>query len=242
MLFEAVFHGKNPRHIRSLLREENHYFADSQQAGGTCRERDGRDMHPQTKVANIYLTLPSQPLSFSLFLLLSLVFQTCFVSPHLQFCLSSSSSTGCEFRRGPLFVYFPSALFSVLNTMPVPFYTAADHLGKVAGGERKNRAMWRAESRDEREGEREWDGQREMWIMKVARDLQKVHTSQRKGVALCSCPAFHIQTTHRDAYVFTSYCPVTAHTQNRNRTFSHTYCVLYTPSPGFSRYFWESMQ
>lgn len=50
-------------------------------------------------------------------------------------------------------MYSPSTLFSVLIQMPVPFYTATDHFGKVAGGERENREVRRAESQDERERE-----------------------------------------------------------------------------------------
>lgn len=39
--------------------------------------------------------------------------------------------------------------------MPVPFYTATDHLGKEAGGESKNREIGTTERRDEREREGE---------------------------------------------------------------------------------------
>lgn len=85
------------------------------------------EMHFQTKVANISLMLPSQVLSIFVCLFVC-SFLPCvpnvFVSPHPQFCLSTSSGTGCEFRRGLLFVYPPCSLFSVLITIPVPFYTA----------------------------------------------------------------------------------------------------------------------
>lgn len=37
--------------------------------------------------------------------------------------------------------------------MPVPFYAATDHLGKVAGGEGENKEVWRAESQDKRKRE-----------------------------------------------------------------------------------------
>lgn len=74
------------------------------------------EIHIQTKVANLNSMLPSQPLSFCLVLFLFLLFQMCL--PYPQFCLSSSSSTGCEFRRKMLFAYSPSAAFSVLITWP----------------------------------------------------------------------------------------------------------------------------
>lgn len=56
----------------------------------------------------------------------------------------------------------PSALFSALIAMPVPFCSASDHLGEVAGGGRENRETRRAGSQDERGRERERgrDGQK----------------------------------------------------------------------------------
>lgn len=113
----------------SLLREDN-YFAVSKQAGGNPprREQYGRAFRLKWLIST-WCHQAKCCLFFCLFVSFFLSsFLPCvlnvFVSPHPQFCLRTSSSTGCEFRRGPLFVLPPCALFSALITMPVPFYPA----------------------------------------------------------------------------------------------------------------------
>lgn len=94
-----------------------------------------------------------------LFVLSSLVVQMCLSHSHPQFCLSTSSSTGCEFRRGLLFVYPPCALFSVLITMPVPFYKTRWLLEEEGAWTERGEGQ----SQDEREREGEMDKGKCKW-------------------------------------------------------------------------------
>lgn len=60
----------------------------------------------------------------------------------------------------------------------------------------------------------------------------KAQTSRRDVAALCSCPAFHIQTTCRDTDMLWTHC-FCAHAQNNTPAVLHTYYMHPPPgSPG----------
>ncbi len=166
MLFETAFIKKKDPDTSDLCYERKVIILTIHSKLGKLVILQGEskmpEMHIQTKVTNIKSTLPSQPLSFSLFLLSSLVFQTCLprLIPNSVWVLrvqDMNSGEDCCLCTLPLHCLVFSSQCQSLSTQQL--ITLARWLEESTRAERCEGQRVRMR---ERERERERDGQREM--------------------------------------------------------------------------------